>query len=145
MAAESTTHIIFFIAAIIVASSMAVVFIGTGGQIADSIGRESDSMRDQLDTRMAIINDPVMMPYNNGVLTVYVENLGDSAIIPSSLTVILDGVYINNTVYTILGGSGAWGSSTVLQIDIIEELAQGDHYVKISTSSGVSESLDFRI
>ncbi|QLH74278.1 MAG: hypothetical protein HPY73_01640 [Methanomassiliicoccales archaeon] len=145
MASESVSHLIFFIAAIVVASSMAAIFVGTGYQMAESIGQESADMQKRLESRITIINDPVMMPYRDHVLTIYVENIGDGVIPTSSLTVLLDGTYMGNVVFTVIGGGGIWGPSTVLQVDIEEPLAEGDHSVRITTSEGASAELRFRI
>ena len=137
---------IFFVAAIIIAGSMAGVFLSVGFSMATSINNSSSSLEEQMNTELRIINDPAAVPYSNNNLTIYVENTGNSLVIPSTLAVMLDGVYINDTTYQILGPSNErWGPSVVLQINIVEPLASGDHYVKVVTKSGVSDSMSFRI
>jgi archaeal flagellar protein FlaG len=141
----SVTHMIFFVAAIIVAGSMAGVFLTVGYNVAVSIDHSSDALSEQMNTGIRIINDPAMMPYTGNNLSVYVENTGTELITPSTLAIMLDGIFINDSTSQIMGGGARWGPSVVLQINIVEPLASGDHYVKIVTKSGVSDTLAFRL
>lgn len=142
----SVSHMIFFVAAIIIAGSMAGVFLSVGFSMATSINNSSASVEEQMNTELRIINDPAAIPYSNNNLTIYVENTGKSLITPSTLAVMLDGVFINDTTCQILGPSSErWGPSVVLQINIVEPLASGDHFIKIVTKSGVSDTMSFRI
>lgn len=137
---------IFFIAAILVAASMAGVFLSVGYSMAEKVSNESSAITDLSNSELRIINDPVMMPYSNGNLTVYVENLGSNVLSTASLTVMLDGIYINSTFFQYLGsGVTRWGPSVVLQINIEEPLAAGDHYIKVTIANGRSDSMAFRI
>ena len=137
---------IFFIAAIVVASSMAGVFLSVGFSMAEKISDESTAITDLSSSEMRIINDPMMMPYSEGNLTVYVENLGTNVLSTSSMMVMLDGVYINSTYFQFLGsGVTRWGPSVVLQMNIEEPLASGDHYIKVTIANGKSDTLTFRI
>lgn len=146
MAADtSVTHMIFFVAAILVAGSMAGVFISVGYNMATQIGVTSNAMEEKMATEVRIINDPAMVPYSGNNLTLYVENTGSELIDPSTLAVILDGVYINDTFMTIIGPAENWGPSVVLQINIDEPLASGDHFIKIATKSGNADTMTFRV
>jgi archaellum component FlaG (FlaF/FlaG flagellin family) len=133
----SVTHMIFFIAAVLVAGSMAGVFLSVGYEMAKKIELESD---------IAINNDPAMMPYDGTSLTLYVENTGSSTLMTSGLFVMMDGSYVNDTVLQVVGRSGAeWIPSTVLQITINISLVPGDHNVKVITGDGEADSLTFRV
>jgi flagellar protein FlaG len=147
MAADgAVSQMIFFIAAILVAASMAGVFLTVGYNMAEKISNESTAITDLASSELRIINDPVMMPYSEGNLTVYVENLGSNVLSTSSLTVMLDGVYINSTYFQFLGpGVTRWGPSVVLQMNIEEPLASGDHNIKVTIANGKSDSMAFRI
>lgn len=147
MAADgAVSQMIFFIAAILVASSMAGVFLAVGYSMAEKVSNESSAITDLSSSELRIINDPIMMPYSEGNLTVYVENLGSIVLSTESLSVMLDGVYINDTFFQYLGpGVNRWGPSVVLQINIVEPLASGDHFIKVTIANGKSDSMAFRI
>jgi flagellar protein FlaG len=142
----SVTHMIFFIAAVLVAGSMAGVFLSVGYEMAKKIELESESMTEAMQSDIAIINDPAMMPYDGTSLTLYVENTGSSTLMTSGLFVMMDGSYVNDTVLQVVGRSGAeWIPSTVLQITIDISLVPGDHNVKVITGDGEADSLTFRV
>jgi flagellar protein FlaG len=142
----SVTHMIFFIAAVLVAGSMAGVFLSVGYEMAKKIELESESMTEAMQSDIAIINDPAMMPYDGTSLTLYVENTGSSTLMTSGLFVMMDGSYVNDTVLQVVGRSGAeWIPSTVLQITIDIPLVPGDHNVKVITGDGEADSLTFRV
>jgi flagellar protein FlaG len=142
----SVTHMIFFIAAVLVAGSMAGVFLSVGYEMAKKIELESESMTEAMQSDIAIINDPAMMPYDGTSLTLYVENTGSSTLMTSGLFVMMDGSYVNDTVLQVVGRSGAeWIPSTVLQITINISLVPGDHNVKVITGDGEADSLTFRV
>jgi flagellar protein FlaG len=142
----SVTHMIFFIAAVLVAGSMAGVFLSVGYEMAKKIELESESMTEAMQSDIAIINDPAMMPYDGTSLTLYVENTGSSTLMTSGLFVMMDGSYVNDTVLQLVGRSGAeWIPSTVLQITIDISLVPGDHNVKVITGDGEADSLTFRV
>lgn len=142
----SVTHMIFFIAAVLVAGSMAGVFLSVGYEMAKKIELESESMTEAMQSDIAIINDPAMMPYDGTSLTLYVENTGSSTLMTSGLFVMMDGSYVNDTVLQVVGRSGAeWIPSTVLQITINISLVPGDHDVKVITGDGEADSLTFRV
>jgi flagellar protein FlaG len=137
---------IFFIAAVLVAGSMAGVFLSVGYEMAKKIEVESNTMTEAMQSDIAIINDPAMMPYSGTSLTLYVENTGSSTLTTAGLFVMMDGNYINDTVLQVLGRSGAeWIPATVLQITINISLVPGDHNVKVITADGEADSLTFRI
>ncbi|OPY32560.1 MAG: Archaebacterial flagellin [Methanomassiliicoccales archaeon PtaU1.Bin124] len=147
MAADtSVTHMIFFVAAILIAASMAGVFLSVGFDMASSIDKSSKNVENRMNSELRIINDPTMMPYTGNNLTIYVENTGDTLLLPTTLAVVLDGILVNDTFMQVMGESqGRWGPSVTLKINIVEPLASGDHYVKIITPSGIYDKLDFRI
>ncbi|RLI83128.1 flagellar protein G, partial [Archaeoglobales archaeon] len=56
---ESASHIIFFIAAVMVASSAATVMSITTYKISLNLAEESKHLREAISTDFKIINDPV--------------------------------------------------------------------------------------
>ncbi|MCK5253726.1 MAG: hypothetical protein KAQ96_12290 [Thermoplasmata archaeon] len=148
MAATSATHLIFFIAA----TMLAVVLVGSFAYIINDLNdameargvAESKSIR----SRVEIINDLVAMPYNNTSkeLTVYVKNTGVQRLDPDQTVVFIDGLYHNST-WRIIGVSGNWSQGGTLEL-VVEDCyfsAWSDHSLKVSTSYGASDRKDFRI
>jgi archaeal flagellar protein FlaG len=145
MSDSSTPQMIFFIAAVMVAASMAGVFIGIGYDMAQSVMDRGEKISDTIETRISIINDPAMMPYDGGVLTVYVKNLSPDTV-SKHMDIFIDGVYIDNVTLDLdLNDTEVWGSDVVQTIWINIDLSPGDHAIKVVLSNSVYDSLDFRI
>ncbi len=145
MSDSSTTQMIFFVAAIIVAASLAGVFIGLSANMAQAVEKRAINFSDKLDTSIKVINDPAFMPYQDSNLTLYVKNTGANQILPTDLLVMIDGKDQNSSSWTIIGGSNIWGPSIVLEIHLNIILANGDHTAKVVISNGISDSIGFRI
>jgi archaeal flagellar protein FlaG len=145
MSDSSTTQVIFFVAAIVVAASLAGVFIGLSSNMAQAVEKRANNFSDKLDTSIKIINDPLVVPYEDSNLTVYIKNTGSNQILPTDILVMIDGKDQNSSSWTILGGSEVWGPSVVLEVHLNIILANGDHTAKVVVSNGISDSLGFRI
>ncbi len=145
MSDSSTTQMIFFVAAIVVAASLAGVFIGLSANMAQAVEKRAINFSDKLDTSIKIINDPAFMPYQDSNLTLYVKNTGANQMLPTGLLVMIDGKDQNSSSWTIIGGSNIWGPSIVLEIHLNIILANGDHTAKVVISNGISDSIGFRI
>lgn len=145
MAADSSvSHIMFFIAAVLVAGSLAGVFIGIASSMGQTIQDRGDAIGDQLQTDITIINDPVVVPYSDSTLTLYVKNTGTSTLSRNSLTILVDGLFQN---YTVPGAAAdpSWLPQKVLAIEIEVVLLPGDHTVKVVTANGIADQMQFRI
>jgi archaellum component FlaG (FlaF/FlaG flagellin family) len=145
MSDSSTTQVIFFVAAIVVAASLSGVFIGLSANMAQAVEKRAINFSDKLDTSIKIINDPAFMPYQASNLTLYVKNTGARQMLPTDLLVMIDGKDQNSSSWSIIGGSNLWGPSIVLQIHLNIILANGDHTAKVVISNGISDSIGFRI
>jgi flagellar protein FlaG len=145
MAADSSvSHTLFFIAAVLVAGSLAGVFIGLANDMSQTMQERGDAISEQLQTDITIINDPVAVPYSDSTLTLYVKNTGTSTLSRNSLTILVDGLYQN---YTVSGAAGdpSWVPQKVLEIEMEVVLLPGDHGVKVVTANGVADEMRFRI
>ena len=144
----SATHMIFFVAAMIIASGVvSVVFINTNAMMEAS--REGVStVSEQIKTDITIINDPSNIPQNGDVYTFYVKNIGKSDLAFDQVTVLIDGdVILNNDLNkTIIGGNTTWYPSDVLQLDVTyASMPAGDNTIKVITENGIDDSLEFHI
>lgn len=142
----STTHMIFFIATALVATSLVGVFADTIYSIQGGIKTRGETLADQLSTKIEIINDPNNMPYSSNILTIYVKNIGEKTLDQSKIDILIDGVVKTDITITLLDDSFYyWSSTKVIKIEINNiSLSSGDHSVKV-TINGVDDKMDFRI
>lgn len=145
MSDSSTSQMIFFIAAVLVAASISSVFIGIGYDMSQRIDERGEIVKDQIETRIAVINDPAMVPYDDGVLTIYVKNLSPDQI-EKRMDIFIDGLLIENYTLSIgLDDSRRWGPGVVQTAYLQVTMVPGDHSLKVVLVNGVSATLDFRI
>lgn len=141
----SVTHTTFFIASILVAASISGVIIGVSNSMANEIKVKSQVLGDEMATAISIVNDPRNMPYEAGVLTVYVKNVGEISLNYNNIVILIDGVYMDHTASVAGGSTTVWGKSAVIEATVAIALGPGDHYVKVVTENGVSDMLYFRM
>ncbi|OPX58289.1 MAG: Archaebacterial flagellin [Methanomassiliicoccales archaeon PtaB.Bin215] len=144
MADVSVSHTMFFIASVIVAASLAGVFVSVSQDMARSIGDEAERINEQADSDFAILNDPAMVPFADGVLTIYLKNLS-SRMMDGPIDVFLDGILCTNCTLAYEGGGAQWPPGTVLTIEAGTNMASGDHSLRVVLDNGVSQELRFRI
>lgn len=149
MASVSITHLILFIASLLVAASVA-------GVLTDEVGRLSQAINDQgLDaskdvrTDIEVISDSgssgSIYDSNTKNITVYVKNTGTQRLdaSPDGVDVLVDGVYQSSLNVTVLDDS-TWDTNDVARIRIYrtEGLSNGDHRVKVIVN-GDEEVFEF--
>ncbi|MDO9517084.1 MAG: flagellar protein G [Methanosarcinaceae archaeon] len=146
-AETAITHMIFFIAAVILAMGVVSVLSTNVQSISGATLAGSKVMSDQLRTDITIINDPNEVPYiNNESYMFYVKNTGRSELNIDYVNVILDGILIqsNNQAVTILEGGAVWRPGDVLGINVtINQLSSGDHSVRVVSENGKSDAMNF--
>ncbi|HVO78112.1 MAG TPA: hypothetical protein VMS79_04505 [Methanomassiliicoccales archaeon] len=146
MADSSVTQVLFFIAAITVAASLAGVFISISNEMAQKLNQSADSLQQQTSSEFCIINDPARMPYDGVYLTLYLKNTGSVLLDTRGMAVMLDGLYQGNvTKGAIDGALDGWDSQELLSVSVPATLSPGDHFVKIFLADGVEQSMEFRI
>ena len=148
MPATGATHLIFFIAAMVIASALVGGFYVAIDNLNDGMVARSDAEQKAIRSRVEIINDLVAMPFNNTskVLTVYVKNTGTETLDPNQTIVFIDGMHHNFT-FNIIGGGGNWSQGVTVEL-LVEDCyfsAFTDHGLKVSTTYAASDRKDFRI
>ncbi len=148
MPGTAASHLIFFIAALVVSAvAVGVVFQATDNLrqgIEDKSGGIVDSLRRDID----IINDEAAMPYNatNSTLTLYVLNTGkDPLVFPAGVAVLINGTAANNVTMYVQGGT-VWAPQTVLTLVVGNMgLPTGmDHRAKV-IAHGTDDAIAFRL
>ncbi len=152
MGAEtSATHTIFFIAAIVIATSLVGVFTYSIDSISEGIESRRNILTKELASDITIINDPSNVPYSGGVLTIYVKNTGEEKLYTDFVDVLVDGEYQTTVTIKLKNDAGAWVDSEtwdlkeVIRLQITVSLSSGDHTVKVIPETDVSDRMDFKI
>ncbi|MCZ7372590.1 MAG: flagellar protein G [Candidatus Methanoperedens sp.] len=148
MPGESITHLIFFIAAIVIAVGVIGVVTTNVQSITASYGMGSKSLADQLKTDITIINDPAAIPLSNNNYSFFVKNTGKSILDPSTVNMFVDGNYTRNLTYSVMEGGTSWSSTYVLMLNysILKNpaLSSGDHTVRVVAGNGVFDTMAFK-
>lgn len=135
MASVSISHLILFIASLIVAAGVAGTLTTGVDRVGSAIDDESLDVSNQVRTDVEVISDAGSTVYDRngeGNVTLYVKNTGTRNLPPdgTGLDVLVDGRYATETSITPL--DGAWDTGDVVQLDIAQpELGTGDHRVKL--------------
>jgi archaeal flagellar protein FlaG len=138
----SASHMIFFIAALVLSVSVVGALHGTTSRLAGGIGSRGDHLHDELTTNIRIVNDPAKMP---NPLNLYVMNTGSRTIPTSEVFVLIDGTAHTALTFTVLGGSATWRTGEVVEITTGQNLAGGDHARAVVVAHGVSDTIWFNI
>lgn len=144
MASVSVSHLIIFIAAMIVAASVAGLLTTTVNDISSAIEEQGFSTSDDIRSDITIINDPGAGVYNssgNGNVTLYVKNTGGKELSTASgnIDVFVNGVFIpvgNGNVTTLEGE--IWGRNDVVEITVNGENVDdpGQNRAKVVAGGG---------
>ncbi|MDL5361092.1 fla cluster protein flaG [Halalkalicoccus sp. NIPERK01] len=134
MGSVSISHLIIFIASLLVAASVAGTLIAGVEQVSSSVDRQSEDLTRQIDTDVAIISDPAggsIYDGSNRTLTLLVKNTGRAQLETdgSNLDVLLDGQYRSDPSIEVVSGGERWSSGAVAEVTVSlgDELAPGDH------------------
>lgn len=154
MASVSISHMILFIASMVIAASVAGVFTSSVNDLSNAIADQGLEVSDNVRTDIEIISDngTGACVYNcsgNGNVTLLVKNTGTRQL-PARGTLI--DVLVNNQFQsssdvnvTVLGDDELWQPNGVVRIEISEPgLGSGDHRAKVILS-GAEEVFEFRI
>ncbi len=149
MAGEATTHLIFFIGAVVIAVGVVGVLTQNVQSITASSAMGSKTLADQLKTDITIINDPAAIPCDSKNCSFFVKNTGKNTLDPTAVNMFVNGKYVNVTGnWTIMDSVGIskWYPTYVLRINSSYSLIQsGDNTVRVVAGNGVADTLPFRI
>ncbi|WP_327052574.1 flagellar protein G [Halomicrococcus gelatinilyticus] len=149
MASVSTSHLILFIASLIIAASVAGTFMSGVERLSGALGDRSIDVSGDIETDVEIISDPgsgaVYNSSGNDNVTVLVKNTGstDLQATKDQIEVLLDGKYQSDVSMKVVDGP-AWSVGNVARVNISTGgISDGDHRVKL-TVNGDEEVLEFR-
>ena len=154
MASVSVSHMILFIASMLIAASVAGVFTSTVDQLSQAIDDQGLRVSDDVRSDIEIISDNgtgacVYDCDGNGNLTLLVKNTGSSELIgrAEQIDVLVDGRYQSpaDVTVTVLGDAQTWNRNEVVRIEVNEPgLSSGDHRAKVVVN-GDEEVFEFRL
>ncbi|WP_115863776.1 flagellar protein G [Halorussus litoreus] len=149
MASVSTSHLILFIASLLIAASVAGTFTQGVQRLSSALGDRSVDVSSDVRTDVEVISDPgsdAVYDNSSETLTLLVKNTGsrDLDASPDRMDVLVDGRYQPNVSTTVVDGS-YWRVGNVVRIEVGlgSEVADGDHRAKVIVS-GDEEVLEFR-
>jgi len=150
MSDTSSTHLIFFIAAMMIAGSVVSVVFLNVNSILNATQASSSTLSQQIKTDITIINDPENIPKIGNDYYFYVKNTGKSTLSTEYVNVVINGEYIqdNKINKEIIDGQNTtvWGITDVLQLRInYTSMPSGDNTIIVITENGVDDSLKFTI
>ena len=145
---SGTTELLFFIGAVVVATTIVGVLAGGIQSISTGVKERSNSISDKMKSDLAIVNDPSEDP--NNPVKIYVKNTGVSKMDQEYLSVVLDGDLLTEFNLTFLNTSSyindsAWGPGEVLEVEVDIELTEVLHSVQVTMKGDVSDRIDFEI
>ncbi|MCD6276300.1 MAG: flagellar protein G [Thermoplasmata archaeon] len=135
----SATHIIFFIASVVIAASFVGVAATAILDISDGIEDRGDMISKQLSADFEVINDPELVSNNPVVL--YLKNTGKVPLSTQHITVLIDGSSVDD--FTVSSETWMPGETITLTINI--NLATGEHVAKIILDDGLSTTFHFEV
>lgn len=154
MASVSVSHLIIFIASMLVAATVAGALVTGVDRISNSVTDRSIGTSEEVRTDLVIISDPGSGAIYNesggeGVVTVLAKNTGSEnlAATTDQIDVLVDGQYVAGgdlNVTSLEGDPQSWVTGTVIRVEIGRTLDPGDHRVQLS-ANGDEEVFRFRV
>jgi flagellar protein FlaG len=96
-------HVVFFVAAVIVAGTVSGVFIAVTLNTSSSFSEKGDRLKENLDTEFMVINDPENIPIADNNYVFYLKNIGNNKLITTNETfqLFIDGEIILKNNFSI--------------------------------------------
>lgn len=151
MASVSASHLILFVASMVIAAGVAGTLTNEVSRVSGAIDDFGVEVSDDIRSDIEIISDagsPVWDTDGAENVTLLVKNTGSTELPtdPGAVDVLLDGEFQSPVSITVLDGS-EWTSNAVVRIEFdASELGagSGDHRVKVVVN-GDAEVFTFRI
>lgn len=151
MASVSVSHMILFIASMLIAASVAGVFTSSVDQLSDAIDDQGLEVSDEIRTSIEIISDSgagdAIYDEDEEELTLLVKNTGTNGLVPEAtqLDVLVNGQFQSseNIEVELLGDGETWNQNEVVRVTIDVTLEDGDHRVKVIVN-GDEDVFQFR-
>jgi flagellar protein FlaG len=138
MASVSVSHMILFIASMIIAASVAGVFTTSVDELAGAIDDQGLQVSDNVRTSIDIISDSGASDQlydanagDNGELTLLVKNTGTTRlpVDANQIDVLVNGQFqpASDLTIELLGAGDMWSQNEVIRVTVDVALGDGDH------------------
>jgi flagellar protein FlaG len=140
------THVIFFVASLIVAGAVSGVFIAVISDVTNSFSERGDRVQEQLDIEFKIINDPNNIPLSGGYYLFYLKNIGAKETVTTNETfnLFIDGEIIQTADYNFSDNSIKPEEVTTINV-LSSEISAGDHILRIVGPQAIEDEFVFTI
>jgi len=140
------THVIFFIAAVIIAGAVSGVIIAVINDVSNSLSERGERVEEQLDTEFKIINDPDNIPTEGSDYLFYIKNIGRKELATTNDTfhVFVEGDLVAVANYNFSEDSIQPDEVAILYI-ATSEISAGDQTLRVVGPRAVEDELDFTI
>jgi len=140
------THVIFFIASVIVAGAVSGVIIAVTTDLSNSLSERGERVRDQLDIEFTIISDPDTIPSSGGNYQFYLKNIGAVELSTTNTTfnVFVDGEIIVVANYSFADDTIQPEEVTTLNVDT-DDISSGDHKLRVVGPQAIDDEFTFTI
>ncbi len=140
------THVIYFIASVIIAGAVSGVFVAVIQDVTNSFSERGKRVQDQLDIEFKIINDPDNIPSSGSDYLFYLKNTGAKKISTTNQTfnIFVDGEIIKTSNFS-------FSANTVLTEDTVtlyinqNDIAAGDHKLRTVGPQAIDDEFTFTI
>lgn len=138
MASVSVSQLILFIAAMLVAGSVAGLLTTTVDDIGNAIEEQGIATSDEIRSDVTIINDAGADQTQSGNVTIYVKNTGNSELStqPGDIDVLVNGIFVtglDSGNVTLLDGATTWGEGEVVEIVVTDNnVNAGENRVQVT-------------
>ncbi len=150
MASVSASHLIIFVASLVIAAGVVGTLTTGVERVSSSIDDGSLDVSQQIRMDMSVVSDSgVEYPHNEN-LSVHVRNTGSQQvpIERSSVDLVLDGNFLSEDEYSLRDANGddtIWRPGNVIEIEIDQSTLEEDRdYRLFLTVNGDQELFEFR-
>jgi len=140
------TQVIFFIASIIIASTVSGVFVAVINDVSNSFSERGERLQEQLDIDFKIINDPDNISSSGSYYLFYLKNIGGREIATTNETfnIFIDGEIIVTNNYYFSENTTEPENVCTLYLDS-SVLSAGYHTLRIVGSQAIEDKFNFTI
>jgi len=140
------THVVYFIAAVIIAGTVSGVFVAVIQDVTNSFSERGDRVEDQLDIEFKIINDPENIASSGSNYIFYLKNIGGKEIPTSNQTfnVFIDGEIVKTANFSFSATTVQTEDTVTLYINK-NDISSGNHKLRVVGPQAIDDDFTFTI
>lgn len=141
------SHVIYFIAAVIVAGTVSGAFIAVTMNVTTSLTDKGERLQEQLDIDFKIIDDPQNIPNVSSHYLFYLKNIGGKKLSTTNSTfqLFLDGEIIHTSKYNFSSTTASVGDVVTIWVDNSAIGGSGDYTLRVVGPQAIEDEFEFTI